>query len=59
MVGAQQDEGEAFIVAQEDVVGRSVALDQLRLEQQRLCLAVGRDNRHAARQRDHPPQPVG
>ena len=59
MIGAQQDEGEAFVVAQQHVVGRAVTLDQLRLEQQRLGLAIGGDNRHAARQRDHPPQPVG
>ena len=38
MIGAEQDEGEAFIVAQQDVVGRAIAFDQLRFEQQRLCL---------------------
>ena len=46
MVLAQQDEGEAFVVAQQHVVGRPVALDQLRLEQQRLGLAVGGDDLH-------------
>jgi hypothetical protein len=59
MVGAQQDEGETFVVAQQDIIGWAITLDQLRLEQQRLCLAVRGDDRHAARQRDHPPQPVG
>ncbi len=37
---AQQDEGEAFVVAQQDVVGRPEALDQLRFEQQRLGLGL-------------------
>ena len=59
MVCAQQDEGEAFIIAQKDVVRRAIALDQLRFEQQRLCLAIGRDNGHAARLRDHTPQTIG
>ena len=40
MILAQQDEGEAFVVAQQHVVGRPEALDQLRLEQQRLGLGV-------------------
>ena len=58
MVGAQQDEGEAFIVAEQDVVRRAVTLDELRLEQQRLGLAVRRDDLHRARLRDHALQPL-
>ena len=46
MIGAQQDEGEALVVAQQHIVGGAKALDQLRLEQQRLCLRIGRDDRH-------------
>ncbi len=46
MVLAQQDEGEAFVVAQQDIVGRAEALDELRLEQQRFGFAFGRDDRH-------------
>jgi hypothetical protein len=38
--GAQQDEREAFVVAQQHVVRRAEALDQLRLEQQRLGLEL-------------------
>ena len=46
MILAQQDEREAFVVAQQDVVGRAEALDQLRFEQQRLGLGPRRDDRH-------------
>ena len=59
MVSAQQDEGEAFVVAQQHVVGGAIPLDQLRLQQERLRLAVSGHDRHAAGQRYHPPQPVG
>ena len=58
MILAQQDEGEAFVVAQQHVVGRPVALDQLRLQQQRLGLVVGGDDLHRAGLRDHPQQPL-
>ncbi len=58
MIAAQQDVGKALIVAQQDVVGGPEPLDQLRLQQQRLGLVIGRHHRHAARLRDHPPQPV-
>ena len=47
MILAQQDEGKAFVVAQQHVVRRAKALDQLRLEQQRLGLGPGRDDGHA------------
>jgi len=59
VVGAQQDEREAFVVAQQHVVGGPEALDQLRLEQQRLGFVIGRDDRHRPRLRDHPLQPLG
>ena len=59
MILAQQDEGERLIVAQQDVVGRPEALDQLRLEQQRLGLGIGGDDRHRSRLRDHAQQPLG
>ena len=59
MVGAQQDEGKAFVVAQQYVVSGAVTLDQLRLQQQRLSLAIGCDDSHGPRQRDHPAQTVG
>ena len=59
MVGPQQDEGEAFVVAQQDIVRGSVALDQLCLEQQCFGFAVGGHNRHRPGQRDHAAQTVG
>ena len=59
MVGAQQDEGKAFVVTQQHVVSGAVTLDELRLKQQRLSLAVGCDNGHGPRQRHHPAQAVG
>ena len=59
MVGAQQDERKALIVAQQDVVSGAIALDELRLQQQRLRLAVGGHNRHRPRLRDHAAQAIG
>ncbi len=56
---AQQDEGEAFVVAQQHVVGRAEALDELRFQQQRLGFGIGGDDLHAARLADHALQPVG
>jgi hypothetical protein len=58
MIFPKQDEGEAFVVAEQDIVGRPVALDQLRLEQQRLRLGVGGDDQHVAGLRDHALQPL-
>ena len=57
MILAQQDERKALIVAQQHIVGRPETLDQLRLEQQRLGLGIGRDDRHRSRLRDHALQP--
>ncbi len=59
MVLAQQDEGEALVVAQQHVEGGPEALDQLRLEQQRLGLGPRRDDRHVAGLGDHPLEPFG
>ena len=59
VIAAQQDERKRLIVAQQHVIGGAIALDQLRLEQQRLGLVVGRDDRHRPRLRDHPLQPLG
>ena len=58
VIGAQQDEGKAFVVAQQDIVGRAVPLDELRFQQQGFGFAVGRHDRHRPRQRDHASQPV-
>ena len=59
VLAAQEDEGEALVVAQQHVVGRAEALDQLRFEQQRLGLRVGDHDLHPPGLADHPPQPVG
>ena len=59
MVRTQQYEGKAFIVAQQHIVRGAVTLDQLRLKQQGLSLAVGSDDSHGTRQRHHPAQAVG
>ena len=59
MIRTQQDEGEAFVVAQQHVVSRTIALDQLRLQQQGFRLAIGGHNRHRTGQRDHSAQAIG
>ena len=59
MIHPQQDEGEAFVVAQQHIIGRAIALDQLRLQQQGLRLTIGGHNRHRSRQRDHSAQAIG
>ena len=59
MVGAQQDERETFVVTQQHIICRAIALDQLPLEEQRFCLVVRRDDCHAACLRDHALQPLG
>ena len=55
----QQDEGEALVVAQQDVERRAKALDQLSLEQQRLGFRIGDDDFHRAALADHALQAVG
>ena len=59
VIGAQQDERERFVVAQQHVVRGPEPLDELRLEQQRLGLVVGRHDRHRPRLRHHPLEPAG
>jgi hypothetical protein len=49
VVLAQQDEREAFVVAQQHVVRRPKALDQLRFEQQRFGLGPGGYDGHRPR----------
>ena len=55
---AQQDEGEALVVAQKHVVRRAEALDELRFQQQRLCLRIGGDDLHRPALADHALQSV-
>ena len=50
---AQQDEGEAFVIPQQHIIRRPIALDQLCLQQQRLGLGVGGDDGHRAALADH------
>ncbi len=59
MVRAEQDERKAFVVAQQHIIGWPIAFDELRLQQQRLCLAAGGDNLHRPGRGDHPLQPLG
>ena len=59
MIFPQQDEGETFVVAQQDVVGRAVALDQLGFQQQGFRLAVGGHDGHGTSLGDHPLEPPG
>jgi hypothetical protein len=56
VIGAQQDEREALIIAQQDIVRRAKPLDQLRFQKQRLGLGIGRHDGHAAALRHHPLQ---
>ena len=59
MIRAQQNEGEAFVVAQQHIIGRAIALDQLCLQQQGLRLTIGGHDRHRTRQRNHSAQAIG
>jgi hypothetical protein len=59
MIGTQENERKRFVVAQQHVVGRAIALDQLRFEQQRLGFGIGRHDRHRPRLADHAAQAVG
>src|SRR3546814_12781216 len=58
MVGAQQNERKALVVAQQDVVRLPIALDELRLEKQRLRIAGRRDDFHRPRLCDHALYPM-
>jgi hypothetical protein len=53
MGGANEDIGEALVVAQRHVVARLQLLDEIGLEQQRLGVRLGGDEHHRARLRDH------
>ena len=59
MVGGDEDIGERFVVAQEDVVARPEALDEVRLEEQRLGLGARDDRFQMHRRLDHAHQPAG
>ena len=59
MVGPQENERKAFIITQQHIVGRAIALDELRFQEQRLSLAIGCHNGHAARLGDHAAQTIG
>ncbi len=59
MLGAQKDERETLIIAQQDIVRRAESFDQLRFEQQRLGFRVGGDDFHRARLRHHALQAAG
>ena len=56
---ADQDVGEGFVVAQQHVVARAQALDEVRLEQQRLGLRARRHEFHLPRLADHPRDALG
>ena len=53
MVAGEQDRRKRFVVAQQNVVARLEALDQVRLEQERLGLGVGDDKFHRRRLRHY------
>ena len=53
VIAGDQDVGEGFVVAQQDVVARRQPFDQIGLEQQRLGLRVGGHELHGARLRHH------
>ena len=59
VIGAQQDERERFVVAQQHVVGRAIALDQLRFEEERLGFRIGRHDGHRTRLADHALEALG
>ncbi len=57
--GGDVDVGERLVVAQQHVVARLQALDEVRFEQQRLDLGVGRDDLERRRFRHHAAQALG
>ncbi len=56
MILPKHDEGEAFVVPQQHVVGGPETLDQLGLQEQRLGFRARRDDGHRPRLRHHPLQ---
>ena len=59
MVRADQYIREAFVVPQQHIVRWLVALDQLRLEQQRLAFCLGCHNGDVVHQGDHARRAIG
>ena len=59
VTGGQMNERKRFIVPQQNIVARHQPLDQVALEQQRLCLGMGADDLHGGGFGNHAPQPVG
>ncbi|CCC98265.1 protein of unknown function [Azospirillum baldaniorum] len=59
MVLGDHDVREGLVVPQQHVVARHQPLDQVRFEEQRLDLGVGRDELHGLRLRHHALQPHG
>jgi len=58
VIGAQKNEGEALVIAQQHVERRAEPLDQLRFQQQRLSLGIGGDDLHGAGLADHALKPA-
>ncbi len=56
--GIDLDEGKGFVVAQQDVVARHQALDEIALEKERFDLRMGDDDFHGGGFGDHPAQTV-
>ena len=54
MVFANENVREGFVITQDDVEAWLQLLDQVRFQQQRLCLTRRDDELHRPRQRDHP-----
>ena len=59
MLRRDQDVGEAFVVAQQHVVARFQLLDEVLLQQQRLCLRPRCQEHHRRGFGDHPLDPAG
>ena len=59
VVVGDQDVGKGLVVAQQHIVARHEALDQVALEQQRLDLAVGRHHLELVGFRDHALEAIG
>ena len=57
LVGRNQDIRERLVVPHQHVEARPQALDQVRFEQQRLGLGLGRDEFERCRRRDHAGEP--
>ncbi len=58
MITGDQDIGEGFVIAQDDVVARLQILDQVGFQQQRLYLRMGGDEFHRPGEGHHPHDPA-